>query len=97
MREPESPRSGARRAGGRMAEQRRTGERLVALLIGGGAVLNFPLLSVLRGRGLVAGIPMLYVYLFLVWAVLAVATALVLRSRPPASTDPGEDPGPRES
>ena len=92
MSKPESARAGERRNGGRMTEKRRTGERLVAILIGGGAVLNFPLLSVLRGRGLVAGIPALYLYLFAVWALLAGATALVLRERPPKSG--ADDDGP---
>lgn len=93
---PGSPRAGARRDGGRPAESRRTGERLAALLTGGGVLLNFPLLSLLRGRGLVAGVPVLYVYLFVVWVVLAVATALVLRDRPPAPGAAGDDSGPRE-
>jgi len=85
-----------RPAGGRTALQKRTGERLVALLVAGGAVLNYPLLSALRGRGLVAGIPALFVYLFLVWAGLALATALVLRRRPPDPEGPDQGPGTRE-
>lgn len=96
MSPPEGPKAEARHAGGRMAERRRTGERLVALLVGGAAVLNFPLLSVLRGRGLVAGIPALYVYLFLAWALLVGATALVLRERPPRPGAEDEETGPRE-
>jgi len=79
-----------------MAGQKRTGERLIALLVAGGAVLNYPLLSALRGRGLVAGIPALYVYLFVVWAALAGATALVLRERPPQPGPTDDDPGTRE-
>jgi hypothetical protein len=78
------------------AGRKRTAERLVALLVAGGAVLNFPLLSALRGRGLVAGIPALYVYLFVAWAALAGATALVLRERPPKPGAAGSEPGTRE-
>lgn len=96
MNGPGSPRAGARRDGARPAETRRTGERLAALLIAGGVLLNFPLLSLLRGRGLVAGVPVLYVYLFVVWAVLAGATAFVLRDRPSSSAAAGDEPGPRE-
>jgi hypothetical protein len=96
MSEPVSPRAGARRDGARPAEPRRTGERLAALLVCGCVLLNFPLLSLLRGRGLAAGIPVLYIYLFVVWVVLAGATALVLRDRPPAPGRAGDEPGPRE-
>ena len=96
MSEPESPQAGARRDNVRTVEPRRRGERLVALLIAGGVLLNFPLLSLLRGRDLVAGVPALYVYLFLVWAGLAVATALVLRDRPRPSASAEDDPGPPE-
>ena len=96
MSEPESPQAGNRRDAARTAEPRRRGERLVALLIAGGVLLNFPLLSLLRGRGLVAGVPALYVYLFLVWALLAGATALVLRDRPSTPGPAGDESGPRE-
>jgi hypothetical protein len=97
MSEPESPQAGARRDGARIVEPRRTGERLVALLISGGVLLNFPLLSLLHGSGLVAGVPALYVYLFVVWVLLACATALVLRGRPAAPPGAaGDEPGPRE-
>ena len=96
MSEPESPHGGARRNGARPVESRRTGERLIALLISGGVLLNFPLLSLLRGGGLVAGIPALYVYLFLVWALLAGATALILKARPAAPGTAGDKRGPRE-
>jgi len=96
MSEPESPQAKARRDGARTVETRRTGERLVALLISGGVLLNFPILSLLRDRGLVAGVPVLYVYLFLVWALLAGATALILRNRPSASRATDDKPGPRE-
>lgn len=95
MSRPVSPQGGARRDGARTAESRRTGERLAALLVCGGVLLNFPLLSLLRGRGLVAGVPVLYVYLFVVWLVLAGATAFVLRDRPSPPEAPGDEPGPR--
>lgn len=96
MSEPEIPQAGVRRNGLRRVEPRRRGERLVALLAAGGALLNFPLLSLLRGRGFVAGVPALYVYLFLVWAALALATALVLRDRPRPPESAGDKAGPRE-
>lgn len=72
------------------AGRRRTSERLVALLVVGGVALNFPLISLFKTGGMVAGIPALYLYLFLVWLVLAVGTALALRGGPPG---PGGDGG----
>lgn len=94
MSEPAAPRRRARPGPGPAAQERRTGERLVALLLAGGALLNFPLLSVLRDSGLVAGVPALYVWLFSVWALLVAATALILRARPPAR-DAGDDEPPQ--
>jgi hypothetical protein len=79
-----------------MAGGRRTGERLVALLVAGAVVLNFPFLSVFRGRGLLAGIPVLYVYLFLVWLLLAAGTAIILRPRRTRPRGPGGAAGPDE-
>lgn len=96
MSEPTGVRPGSRSAGAPAGRGRLTGERLAALFVVGTALLNFPLLSVLRGRGPVAGIPALYVYLFLVWLVLAGATGLALRGRPPDVGHPGSEPGPGE-
>lgn len=88
------PRSGA--AADRITGRRRTAERLAALLIVGIALLNYPLLSVLRGRGPVLGVPAHVVYLFAVWALLCLATALVLRRRTHEPDDPGGEPWSRE-
>ena len=96
MREPDGPEGETRQSAGRTVEERRTGERLVALLLAGGALLNFPLLAGLRGRGVVAGIPVLFVCLFLVWALLAGTTALILRDRPQRPGPEDDELGPRE-
>ncbi len=96
MREPGREPPGARRGEVPPDDERRTAERLVALLLAGGALLNFPLLSVLRDRGTIGGIPVLYAFLFLVWALLAGATALVLRERPAPPDADDDEPGPRE-
>ncbi|HEY5999899.1 MAG TPA: hypothetical protein VI078_11460, partial [bacterium] len=79
-------------AAGSAAARRRTGERLAALFVVGVALLNFPLLSVIRGRSPVAGLPAAFVYLFVVWALLALATALVLRRRGAEPRDGGDEP-----
>jgi len=93
---PVDARPDSRSAGESMARRRRAGERLAALFIVGAVLLNYPLLSVLHGRGPVAGVPALFAYLFLVWAALAGATGLVLRRRPPADGGSDGEPGPRE-
>lgn len=47
-------------------------ERLVVIAIAGFVLLNYPLLAVFAVDGTVAGIPILYAYLFTTWlAVIA--------------------------
>ena len=52
---------------------------LVALL--GFVALNAPLLTIADSDARVAGIPVLYAYLFAVWAVVIALVALASRSR----------------
>jgi len=55
-----------------------TGQRLLALFLIGCLLLNFPVLSLFSTDGMVWGIPLLYVYLFLGWAILIALMALVI-------------------
>jgi len=64
-----------------MPEPERRVERLLGLLIGGLILLNFPLLSIFSVSAFFFGIPVLYFYLFSVWALIIGVTAFVLRSR----------------
>jgi len=69
----------------------RTSERLIALTIAGALALNYPLLQLFDSTRLVLGVPVLFMYLFFVWALLIALAALVLD--PPsrrARKDPGE-------
>jgi hypothetical protein len=57
------------------------GQRLAALFLLGCLLFNYPLLGLFAGPGQVLGIPMLYVYVFAVWALLIGLMALVVEKR----------------
>jgi len=57
------------------------GQRLVALFLLGCLLFNYPLLSLFAGPAEVVGMPLLYVYLFVAWAVLIVLIAVVVERR----------------
>ncbi len=64
-----------------MSEEARRRDRLVGLFVFGMLLFNPPLL-IIFGRGdELFGLPLLYVYLFTVWAVLIGAMAWVARRR----------------
>jgi hypothetical protein len=51
--------------------------RLIALFFGGVLLLNFPVLAIFNRPTIVAGIPLLYLYLFFVW-LCAIAAVIAL-------------------
>jgi predicted tellurium resistance membrane protein TerC len=55
--------------------------RLVAIAVLGFLLLNGPLLTIADSDATVGGIPVLYAYLFAVWAALIALIALVVRRR----------------
>ncbi len=57
------------------------GQRLVALFLLGCLLFNYPLLNLFSYSGEVLGIPLLYVYIFGVWALLIGVMALVVEMR----------------
>jgi hypothetical protein len=57
------------------------GQRLVAVFLLGLLLLNYPLLTLFAGPGLLFGIPILYVYVFAVWALLLALMAIVVEKR----------------
>lgn len=61
-----------------MPEKKRQNERLIAMLVFGVIALNYPLLSLFSKNRLVLGIPLLYLYIFSVWAVLILCIAFIL-------------------
>ncbi len=63
-----------------MTEEARQRDKLVGLFVLGVALFNPPLLLLFSGKTLF-GWPLLYVYLFCVWAILIGAVALVVERR----------------
>jgi hypothetical protein len=60
---------------------RPVGEKLALLFLLGALLLNFPVLAVFNRAATLAGVPILYLYLFGVWIAGIVAVALLARSR----------------
>jgi hypothetical protein len=54
-------------------------ERLVALCLLGALLFNYPMLALFNRAMLVAGIPLVYAYIFAMWALLIALIALVVR------------------
>ncbi len=54
-----------------------TGQRLIAVFLLGCLLLNYPLLALFNIDYSVFGIPLLYIYTFVAWAVLIALTALI--------------------
>ncbi|NVO85732.1 hypothetical protein [Hymenobacter terrestris] len=64
------------------SEQRpepRRGQRLLFLALLFGVLLNFPLLGAFSLDARVAGIPVLYLYVLLVWAALVALTGWLVK------------------
>jgi len=55
-------------------------QRLVALFVLGCLLFSYPLLSLFNSGGVWLGIPVLYAWLFGVWAVLVVLMMLVVET-----------------
>ena len=54
------------------------GQRLVAVFLLGALLFNYPLLSLFNRAAYVAGIPVLYLYIFGAWALLIGLAALIV-------------------
>jgi predicted permease len=57
------------------------GQRLVTLFLLGCLLFNYPLLSLFAGQAEILGIPLLYGYVFLVWALLIGLMALAVEKK----------------
>ena len=63
-----------------MSDFESKGQRLVALCMLGVLLFNFPILALFNVSGAVFGVPVLYAYIFIAWAVLIGLMALVAES-----------------
>ena len=57
------------------------GQRLVALVLLGMLLLNYPIFDLFAGNHYVFGIPVLYAHVFSVWALIIALMALVVEKR----------------
>ena len=57
------------------------GQRLIALSLLGGLLLNYPLVSLFTGATEIFGIPLLYAYVFFAWALVIALMALIVERR----------------
>ena len=64
-----------------MQEHERKGQRLIALFIFGCLLFNFPILALFNVPGTLFGVPVLYAYLFIAWALLIALMAWVVERR----------------
>lgn len=58
-----------------------TSDRLIALFLLGVLAISPPLLAVFRADAFIAGMPLLFVYLFGAWALLVGFLALIIEAR----------------
>jgi hypothetical protein len=61
-----------------MSPENRKSKRLVALFLLGFVLLNFPVLSLFNADLTLFGLPLLYVYIFGIWGLLILLSALVV-------------------
>jgi hypothetical protein len=64
-----------------MSDFESRGQRFVALCMLGSVLFNYPFLALFNVKGALFGIPVLYAYIFMAWAVLIALMAIVAESR----------------
>ena len=64
-----------------MGETERKGQRMIALCMLGCVLFNFPILALFNVPDTLLGVPLLYAYLFIAWALLIGLMAWVVERR----------------
>jgi hypothetical protein len=78
-----------------MTPESKLNKRLVALFLLGCVLLNFPILSLFNLKILIFGLPLLYVYIFVIWCLLIGLASLVTLFRSRERSDDSVDAGGR--
>lgn len=63
-----------------MSEFESKGQRFVALCMLGLLLFNYPILALFNVSGVLFGVPVLYAYIFVAWAILIALMAFVAES-----------------
>ena len=63
-----------------MTNSEAKGPHLAALCMLGALLFNFPILALFNVGGSLWGVPLLYAYIFIAWAVLIALMALIVES-----------------
>ena len=64
-----------------MGDTDRKGQRMIALCMLGCVLFNFPILALFNVPGTFFGVPVLYAYIFIAWALLIALMAWVAEMR----------------
>jgi hypothetical protein len=64
-----------------MGETERKGQRMIALCMLGCVLFNFPVLALFNVPGTLFGVPLIYAYIFLAWALLIALMGWVVERR----------------
>ena len=64
-----------------MGETDRKGQRMIALCMLGCVLFNFPVLALFNVPGALFGVPTLYAYIFIAWALLIALMGWVVERR----------------
>jgi hypothetical protein len=64
-----------------VGETDRKGQRMVALCMLGCVLFNFPVLALFNVPGALFGVPLIYAYIFVAWALLIALMAWVVERR----------------
>jgi len=64
-----------------LGETDRKGQRMIALCMLGCVLFNFPVLALFNVPGALFGVPTLYAYIFLAWALLIALMGWVVERR----------------
>ncbi len=78
-----------------MTRDSKINKRLVALFLLGCLLLNFPIISLFNLEILIFGLPLLYVYIFIIWCLIIGLTALAALFHSRERADDSGDTGGR--